>query len=230
MPSIAGSATLIALLMLAHSVVDQAAAAPGDLLSTDKTNVNVRASPSTTADIVSRINPGETVIEIGEEGDWRLVKLPGGDREGWVFSPLLEPVVDAPKPSDGITDQTAAESVVSDNLASRTAAFDGNLVGDPAKGEIVFYKCGSCHTTVRDVHAQGPSLVGVFGRSPANAPGYRYSGAMKSFAQSGALWDETTLDRFIQRPPRVVKGTTMPFSGVRDPQDRRDLIAYLQQL
>lgn len=83
---------------------------------------------------------------------------------------------------------------------------------------------------IEGVHAQGPSLVGVFGRSPATGRGYRYSSAMQSFVRDGAVWDEATLDRFIQRPARIVKGTSMPFSGVRDPQDRRDLIAYLQQL
>lgn len=230
MSSIAGSGPLFAILLLAWSVVDHAVAAPGDVLTTSKTNVNVRTTPSTDSDILGRINPGEIVIEIDTSGDWQLVRLPDGDREGWVFSPLLEQARNAPKPSLPSTSQPGIEVAARDKLASRTTAFDGNLVGDPAKGEKVFYKCGSCHTTVDGVHAQGPSLAGVFGRSPAQALGYRYSGAMRSFARNGGVWDEATLDRFIQRPPRVVKGTTMPFSGVRDQQDRRDLIAYLQQL
>ncbi len=227
---IAGSGTFIATLLLTWSVVDHAVAAPGDVFSTSKSNVNVRAAPSTNADILARVNPGETVIEIETRNDWHFVRLPAGDSEGWIFSPLLDLVTNAPRPAPSATRQPDAEFAAPDKLASRTAAFDGNLRGNPARGEKVFYKCGSCHTTVRGVHAEGPSLADVFGGPPAQAPGYRYSGAMQSFARNGAIWDEATLDRFIQRPPRVVKGTTMPFSGVRDQQDRRDLIAYLQQL
>ncbi|MGI9484913.1 MAG: SH3 domain-containing protein [Geminicoccaceae bacterium] len=237
MRSIAGSRTLIAILLLACPLIDHAAAAPGDVFSTNKTNVNVRVAPSTSADILARVNPGETLIEIDTKDDWHLVKLPGNQRAGWVFSSLLEQVRSAPEPSAPEVNQPSttaiqpsAEASAPDKLASRTTAFDDNLVGNPTNGKTVFYKCGACHTTVPGVHAEGPSLVGVFGRSPAQAPGYRYSGAMQSFARMGGVWDEATLDRFIQRPPRVVKGTTMPFSGVRDQQDRRDLIAYLRQL
>ena len=244
MRSIAGSRILIAILLLACPLIDHAVAAPGDVLSTRKTNVNVRVAPSTNADILARVNPGETLIEIDTKDDWHLVKLPGNQRAGWVFSSLLEQVWSAPEPSTPTINQPVTTAIqpsttavepstefsAPDKLASRTTAFDSNLIGNPANGKTVFYKCGSCHTTVPGVHAEGPSLSGVFGRSPAQAPGYRYSGAMQSFARMGGVWDEATLDRFIQRPPRVVKGTTMPFSGVRDQQDRRDLIAYLRQL
>ncbi len=230
MRSIAGSGTLFAVLLLACSAINHASAAPGDVFSTNKTNVNVRAAPSTNATIVARVNPGESVIEIDTKDDWHLVRLPDGGGEGWIFSPLLELVALAPKPNAPVVERPKSEASSTDKLASRTDAFNDDLIGDPSKGETVFYKCGSCHTTVPGIHAQGPSLAGIFGRSPAQAPGFRYSGAMQSFARDGGVWDAATLDRFIQRPPRVVKGTTMPFSGVRDQQDRRDLIAYLQQL
>ena len=216
-------------------------AAAGDLLSTSRTNVNVRANPTTEAPIVVTINPGETIIEQDRRDDWYLVRLPDRDREGWIYAPLLEPVVNLEPPKADPTksvEPAPGSTVASDPVPAltskaelpRVAAFDENLVGNPERGETVFYKCGSCHTTVSGIHADGPSLVGVFGRPPALAEGFRYSGAMESFARSGAVWDEATLDRFIQRPTRVVKGTSMPFSGVRDAQDRRDLIAFLQQL
>ena len=245
-----GSARLSTLLLLALFSVQNAMAAPGDLLSTDRTNVNVRVSPSTDAGIVTRIAPGETAIEIGTLDDWLRIRLPGQDREGWVYAPLMKPsvsletrpvneqsatpviaepepertpaVVRAPEPrASGSTDQ---------RLLARLDRFDENLVGDPRRGEAVFVKCGACHTTVPDIHADGPSLVGVFNNVPARSPGYRYSGAMQSYAREGAVWDAATLDRFIQRPTRIVKGTSMPFSGLRDPQDRRDLIAFLEQI
>ncbi|MGI9506984.1 MAG: SH3 domain-containing protein, partial [Geminicoccaceae bacterium] len=71
-----GSARLLASLLLALISVQNAMAAPGDLLSTDKTNVNVRVSPSTDAGIVTRLAPGETAIEIGTLDDWYRIRLP----------------------------------------------------------------------------------------------------------------------------------------------------------
>ncbi len=247
----AGSGILLTALFLALAPSGSAMAAPGDLLTTNRTNVNVRATPSTAAPIVARINPGETIIEQDRQHDWYQVRLPNRDGSGWIYGPLLQEVVDLPPaPANQVVpvDQdTSTEPAVAadqpraalDAASSRStgtaqfprvAAFDDRLIGNPARGETVFYKCGACHTTVPGVHAQGPSLVGVFGRPPALSPGFRYSGAMQSFARNGAVWDEATLDRFIQRPAHVVEGTTMPFSGVRDAQDRRDLIAYLKRL
>ena len=306
MSSTASAGAVIAALLLAIAIADPTAAAPGDVLSSTRTNVNIRMEPSTDAGILRRMKPGETVIEITTKDDWHLVRWLDGGGEGWIYSPLLERVATAPSASDrqvsrpdaaadattpaapglqarrpdaaaGATTPAApglqarrpdaaavattpaapglqarrpdaaavattpsapglqarrpdAAADATDRLASRLTTFDDGLFGDPTRGETVFYKCGSCHTTVEGIHADGPSLVGVFGRSPARAAGYRYSGAMQAFARSGAVWDEATLDRFIQRPSRVVKGTTMPFSGIRAAQDRRDLIAFLQQL
>ncbi len=222
MRSIVGAGICTAFFLAALTSHMEVSAAPGDVLSTTKTNVNVRSDPSTDADVIGRINPGDTVIEVDSWSDWYLVKLQDDGSEGWVFSPLLEPATNA--------QGAATDNARVTKTASRVTTFDSNLVGDPKKGERVFYKCGSCHTTVEGVHAQGPSLVGVFGRAPAGATGYRYSGAMTAFARDGAIWDEATLDEFIRRPGRLVEGTSMPFSGVRDTQDRRNLIAYLQQL
>ena len=232
-----GSMGRLALLALISLFPSMAMAAPGDILSTSKTNVNVRSQPSTDAEVVTRMNPGDTAIEVESKGDWYLLRLPDQDREGWVFGPLLSVVTDLepravpvvePKPTSAVPGDRSRSPA--ERLFSRLSGFDENLVGDPKKGEQVFYKCGSCHTTVAGVHAQGPSLVGVFGRAPAQASNFSYSGAMQAFAREGAVWDEVTLDRFIQRPARLVKGTSMPFSGIRDAQDRVDLIAYLAEL
>ncbi len=103
------------------------------------------------------------------------------------------------------------------------------LKGDPVNGAKVFYKCGSCHATERGLNSIGPSLWGIVDSAPAQVPGFGYSAGMRKFAAEGAIWDEETLDEFIRRPPRLVRGTSMPFSGIRSDKDRRDLIAYLRQ-
>jgi cytochrome c len=177
---------------------------------------------------VTTVNPGERMIEVERRSDWFLVKLPDRGGQGWIYAPLIDSFAATPEvpPRAGTPVRRSAGGPV----PVATAAYDPALVGDPRRGETMFVKCGACHTTVAGIHAEGPSLVGVFGRAPAEAPGYRYSGAMQAFAREGAVWDEATLDRFIQRPGRVVEGTSMPFSGIRDPRDRSDVIAFLQQL
>ena len=215
------SVVLTASFLSAMLPLGNLAAAPGDLLETTRTNVNVRATPTTTSAVVATIDAGERIIEIREEGGWFHVNLPDRSTQGWIYAPLIERFTTAP---------ALAPIGQPKERYTTAAAYNANLRGDPARGETVFFKCGACHTTVPDIHAEGPSLVGVFGRPPASAPDYRYSGALRAFAREGVVWDEATLDRFIQRPGRVVKGTSMPFSGLRDPQDRRDVIAFLQQL
>jgi cytochrome c len=44
------------------------------------------------------------------------------------------------------------------------------------------------------------------------------------------VWDEKTLDAFLDEPQKVVPGTTMPFSGIANAKERADLIAYLKTL
>jgi cytochrome c2 len=97
--------------------------------------------------------------------------------------------------------------------------------GDPAKGAQVFdARCGDCHG-LEGVH-QGPSLVGVVGRKAASLPGYDYSPALRA---CGLTWTLPTLDRFLAAPRAVVPATTMG-GIVPDPDQRRDVIAYLATL
>jgi cytochrome c len=46
---------------------------------------------------------------------------------------------------------------------------------------------------------------------------------------SGITWDESSLERFLENPPKTLPGTKMAYAGVKDPQERADLIAYLRQ-
>lgn len=96
--------------------------------------------------------------------------------------------------------------------------------GDPAKGEKLYSRCQGCHSI--DVNRVGPRHQGLFGRKAGNLDDYNYSDAMKA---SGVVWDETTLGQFLTAPREFIKGTKMPFSGMKDAQERADLIAYLKQ-
>ena len=97
---------------------------------------------------------------------------------------------------------------------------------DAEKGKEAFAKCVACHPQ-DGKNSLGPSLHGVVGRKAGSVEGYRYSRAMKN---ANIVWDEKALDAFLDNPQKVVPGTTMPFSGIANPRERADLIAYLETL
>jgi hypothetical protein len=43
-------------------------------------------------------------------------------------------------------------------------------------------------------------------------------------------WTPEALQEFLANPKGVVKGTKMSFAGLKKPEDRADLIAYLQTM
>jgi cytochrome c len=76
-----------------------------------------------------------------------------------------------------------------------------------------------------DFNGVGPSHRGVFGRPAAKAKGFTYS---KALAASGLVWNESSLDRWLADPEKLVPGQTMGMS-VPEGQARADLIAFLKQ-
>lgn len=104
-------------------------------------------------------------------------------------------------------------------------ASGAQLSGDPASGETVFAQCSVCHAKEAGVNRVGPSLHGVIGRHSGSAPGFNYSDANKN---SGIVWTEQELYTYLENPQKTIPGTYMTYTGVKDPQKRADLIAYLQ--
>lgn len=100
---------------------------------------------------------------------------------------------------------------------------------DIAAGEKTFNtKCTSCHNDKQGgPNAIGPNLWGVVDRPVASHPGMDYSDAMKAHAKDVQNWTWDAMYAFLGAPGKVVKGTKMTFVGVKKPQDRIDLIAYL---
>ncbi len=95
-------------------------------------------------------------------------------------------------------------------------------------GQAVFkHDCAICHDVTPGKNRIGPSLFGVVGRPAGVEPNFHYSNGNKS---SGLTWDAATLDRYLTSPRGVVPGTTMSFGGVKNDQQRHDLIAYLATL
>jgi cytochrome c len=98
---------------------------------------------------------------------------------------------------------------------------------DAVAGKRVFMRCMACHSVVRGAPPKvGPNLSGVVGRRSGAVPGFRYSAAMTA---QRLVWNDATLDRWLQRPATVVPGTSMVFAGLPNAADRQALIAYLKK-
>ena len=99
------------------------------------------------------------------------------------------------------------------------------LTGDPEAGRRVFARCRSCHVLEEGVNRVGPSLYGIFGRETGSVEGFRYSEAN---ANAGITWTADTMFEYLENPREYIPGTIMSFPGLRDPQDRADVIAYMK--
>lgn len=97
---------------------------------------------------------------------------------------------------------------------------------DAGSGEKVFGKCRACHK-IDGSNATGPHLDGVVGREIDSVAGFNYSGALE---QVGDVWSPENLFHFLENPKGVAPGTAMSFAGLKKPEDRVNLIAYLDSL
>jgi len=103
-------------------------------------------------------------------------------------------------------------------------------VADVAAGLQVSTKCASCHSfNEGGANGTGPNNWGVIGRQPGSKPGFAYSSAMQDFGKKVAKWDYDHLYLFLAGPQNYINGTKMSFVGLKKPEDRINLIAWLRQ-
>ena len=108
-------------------------------------------------------------------------------------------------------------------VAATAAAEPGNV----ERGQRMFRTCAACHSLQPDKNMTGPSLSGIWNRKAGAVSGFsRYSPALKS---ADVVWDDQTLDAWITNPQLVIPGNEMTFPGIRDPQQRVDLLAFLKE-
>ena len=108
------------------------------------------------------------------------------------------------------------------NLEDRLAIADIN------EGEKYIKKCVACHSFKNDgKNKLGPNLYGVFNRKIASIEEFSYSKALKDI---GLNWNNDNLDSFLLSPKKWVPGTKMVFVGIKNDQERANVIKYLQSL
>lgn len=102
--------------------------------------------------------------------------------------------------------------------------------GDAARGEEVFAQCRSCHQIGQGASDRiGPHLNGIFGRRAGAHDGFRYSDDMLMMGSDGLTWELDTLNAYLENPKALVSRTRMNFAGLKDMQDRADILAYLRE-
>jgi len=97
---------------------------------------------------------------------------------------------------------------------------------DPAKGEAVFAKCAACHTIASGgANGIGPNLFGTMGEEIGHGKhGFAFSSAL---AGMGGSWDFEKMNAWLSSPRKFAPGTKMSFAGLSSPEDRANLIVYL---
>jgi cytochrome c len=122
--------------------------------------------------------------------------------------------------------RSAPKLVASVSFALLAAAsFAMQQSGDEVKGKDVFQRrCGGCHSLDRPM--EGPRLRGVYGRRAGSTQDFQYSEALKN---AKITWNEELLNKWLTDTESLVPDNDMSFR-VPNPDERRDVIAYLKSL
>jgi cytochrome c2 len=131
-----------------------------------------------------------------------------------IFSFSLPAVNASAAPATSAEPETEPDSAPTQNLPA------------PEAGRKIFDQCRGCHSLSPSQNGRGPTLYHLFGRRAGSVPGFLYSPAMKN---SVIVWTAGTLDRFLRNPRAFVPGSKMTSPDIKDPRDRKNLLAFLRE-
>jgi cytochrome c len=157
-------------------------------------------------------------LMIGTAAALSLAACSGGEKKAEEAA-----TTEAPAPAAGESAPPAADTAAAP--AAATPVTYASLTGDAAAGEKTFAQCKACHQAVEGKNGVGPSLAGIVGRAAGQVAGFNYSAANKN---SGVTWTEETMFEYLEAPQKFMPGTKMAFAGLKKPQDRANVIAYLK--
>jgi len=133
------------------------------------------------------------------------------------------PAADATSAVEAAPTPEPSESATPTPTPPPSAAATTAAVTEPAS----FAQCKACHAVEPGKNGIGPTLAGIWGDRAGVVPGFEFSQQMKD---SGLVWNQADLDRYLADPRGVVPGTKMAFGGVKDAAKRQEIIDYLKTL
>lgn len=87
-------------------------------------------------------------------------------------------------------------------------------------------RCAVCHTIEKGgADKLGPALYGTYGH-PAAQGSFNFSTAFK---EAGLTLDEPTLHAWLENPRKLVPGNRMSFPGLKNAEQRQEIIDYMKQ-
>lgn len=140
----------------------------------------------------------------------------------WVADEIYLP--HGPAPQAYVIDLGVEDVAVDEGPAEEIDVMALYAEADATAGEGLWRNCRACHALEEGRNGTGPSLYGVVGRAIDAIDGFNYSGAL---LQMGETWTVEALNTFLESPRSAAPGTTMGYAGMRNLQDRLNLIAYL---
>ena len=100
---------------------------------------------------------------------------------------------------------------------------------DPDAGQALTRACTTCHTFDQGgANGVGPNNWDIVGQDVAHIEGFGYSQTLEAMHETGVTWTYENLNRFLYQPREWAAGTTMAYAGMRNIEDRADLIAWLR--
>lgn len=99
---------------------------------------------------------------------------------------------------------------------------------DVAKGQKLSRACAACHSFDKGgVNGLGPNMWDIVGRDKASVAGFAYSDAL---AGMGGQWTYADMNKMLWKPKKYIPGTKMNYIGLKKPEDRAAMIAWLRTL
>lgn len=100
---------------------------------------------------------------------------------------------------------------------------------DVARGQKLSKACAACHSFDKGgANGVGPNIYGVVGKTKQAVDGFTYSGALNANGEN--VWTYAALNEFLWKPKKYAPGTKMNYAGIRKPEDRASLIAWLRTM
>lgn len=130
-----------------------------------------------------------------------------------------------------VSDDGAAAPAVPEEPAGPPEIAPLLASADPSAGESAVRACAACHSFDQGGrNGVGPNLWDVVMGPMAHMDAFNYSSALSDRAADGGEWTYESLNQFLYAPRDYISGTSMSYAGVKNDQDRANIIAYLRSL